>query len=153
MALSNDTEFRLDHAVTDDKISDEIAARVEVSSTPSNESEAQAILDLLDSSRNSAVAERLFTALAGDGDGAAGKELSRKINGMTAVLQAKANGDEITEENATGSLATNAAILLTDASGAGAGRNNDTVDLDVDPAAANPTDTILAFLSASLSEF
>jgi hypothetical protein len=99
--LSKDTEFRLDHAVTDDKIGDEIAARVEVSSTPADASAAQAILDLLDSSKNSDVSERLFTALAGDDNGAAGKELSKKINGMMAVLEAKANGDEIAATTAT----------------------------------------------------
>ncbi len=92
MALSTSTEFRLDHAVTDDQIGDEIAARVEVSSTPGDEAAAQAILDLLDSSKNASIAERLFTALAGDGNGASGKELAKKINGMVAVLEAKAAG-------------------------------------------------------------
>jgi len=94
MGLSKDTEFRLDHAVTDDKIGDEIAARVEATSTPATANDAQAILALLDSSRNDAVAERLFVGLAGDKNGAAGKEMSKKINGMIAVLEAKANGDE-----------------------------------------------------------
>ena len=92
--LSKDTEFRLDHAVTDEKIGDEISARL-ISSTPADAAEAQAILDILDVSKNKEISSRLFTALSGDGNGAAGKEIAQKINGMVAVLEAQANGDEV----------------------------------------------------------
>jgi hypothetical protein len=143
MALSQDTEFRIDHAVTDDKIGDEIAARIEVSSTPADDTEAQAILNLLNSSRNAAILERLFVALAGDNDGAAGKELAKKINGMVAVLQAKADGTEIAAVAATATLDLTTDIVLTSVA-AGAARNTNTVTLEVEAAAANPTDTVLA---------
>lgn len=123
--LSKDTEFRLDHAVADDKIGDEIAARVEVSSTPATANDAQAILDLLDDSRNAEVAERLVVALAGDGS--QGRELAKKINGMVAVLKAKANGDEI-------------AAVAASFTGQVAGMTTDvTIDADVAGAAGNIT--------------
>lgn len=91
--LSKDTAFRLDHAVTDDKVGDEIAARL-ISATPANQAQAIAVLAILDASdkMQASIAERLYTGLAGDNDGAAGKEMAKKINGMVAVLQAKANG-------------------------------------------------------------
>lgn len=143
MALSNDTEFRLDHAVTDEKIGEEIAARVEVSSTPADDTAAQAILDILDPAKNADIAERLFVALAGDGNGAAGRELAQKINGMIAVLQAKADGTEIAAVAAEATWATSAAITLTSVA-TGSARNGDTVTLEVEAAAANPTDTVLA---------
>jgi len=94
--LSQDAAYRLDHAVTDDKVGDEIAARL-ISSTPANPAAAQAILDILDSSdkMNASIAERLYNGLAGDAEGRAGRELSKKINGMVAVLQAKADGNEV----------------------------------------------------------
>jgi len=146
--LNRDTEFRLDHAVTDDKIGDEIAARVEVSSTPADDTEAQAILDLLDPSLNSAIEERLVGGLAGDDRGAAGRELAQKINGMVSVLQAKANGTEIAAEAAEAVLDLTADITLTSAA-AGASRNDETFTLEVEAPAANPTDTVLAVWSGT----
>lgn len=97
--LSKDTEFRLDHAVTDDKLGDEISARL-ISVTPADASAAQAVLDLLDETKNKAIEERLVIACAGDRQGAAGKELAKKINGMIAVLKAQANGDDVAAEAA-----------------------------------------------------
>ena len=78
--LSSSTEFRLDHMVTDDKIGDEISARL-ISTTPANAGAAQAVLDLLDISKKTqkSIEERLFTGLAGDGNWASGKEISKKI--------------------------------------------------------------------------
>jgi len=89
--LSKETELRLDHMVTDDKIGDEISARL-ISSTPASGPAAQAVLDLLDISDKTqkSIEERLFTGLAGDGNGANGKEISKKITKMVTVLQAKA---------------------------------------------------------------
>lgn len=143
MALSNDTEFRIDHAVTDEQVGAEIAARLEVSSTPADDTEAQAILDLLDPTKNSAIEERLIVALAGDGNGAAGREMAKKLNGMISVLQAKADGTEIAAVAATATLDLTTDIVLTSAA-AGAARNDETFTLEVEAAAANPTDTILA---------
>jgi hypothetical protein len=93
--LTKDTEFRLAHAVTDADVADEIAARLDVSVAPATEQDAQAILALLDQSRSKSIEERLIIALAGDDRGAAGRELAKKINGMIAVLKAKADGDEV----------------------------------------------------------
>lgn len=103
--LSRDTEYRLEHALTDQAIADEVAARVEVASTPATANDAQAILALLDATLDEAIAERLVVGLAGDGS--QGRELSAKITGMVAVLQAKANGDEIaaTAASFTGQVA------------------------------------------------
>lgn len=142
--LSNDTANRLDHAVTDTKVGDEIAARL-ISSTPANAGAAQAILDILDTSNkmNASIAERLFTALAGDNNGAAGKELAKKINGMVPVLRAKADGNEIPAVAATATLDLTADIILTSVA-AGAARNTNTFTLQVLAAAANPTNTVLA---------
>lgn len=92
--LTKDTLFRLEHAVTDEKIADEIAARL-ISETPATPAEAQDILDLLDQKKSKSIEERLVVALAGDRQGAAGKELAKKLNAMIDVLKAKANGDEI----------------------------------------------------------
>lgn len=179
MALSKDLEFRLDHAVTDDKIGDEIAARVEVTSTPATANAAQAILDILEESRNAAITERLTVGLAGDGS--QGRELAKKINGMVAVLKAKANGNEVNAVAAqfegqvagmatdvtidadvagaagnitlandyVASVAADAEIVLSGANvalasvAAGALRNGETFDLEVEAPAANPTDTVL----------
>ena len=87
MALSKDTEFRLDHAVTDDKIGDEIAARVEVSSSPATTAAADAVLALLDKSKDSDIEERMPIALAGDGK--EGREISKKLRLMIPVLEAR----------------------------------------------------------------
>jgi hypothetical protein len=94
--LSKDTLFRLEHAVTDSKVGDEIAARL-ISATPGSPSAAQAVLNILDpsSKMNAQIAERLFVGLAGDANGRAGKELAKKINGMVAVLKAQADGNEV----------------------------------------------------------
>ena len=85
--LSKDTEFRLDHAVTDERTGDEIAARVEVNSSPATTAAADAVLALLDKDLSASVAERLTVGLAGDGR--QGRELAKKINGMIAVLEAR----------------------------------------------------------------
>lgn len=85
--LSRDTEFRLEHAVTDRGLDDEIAARVEISSSPTNTAEADAILALLDKSQNEAISERMRVALAGDGS--QGDEISQKLNAIFAVLEAR----------------------------------------------------------------
>jgi len=87
MALSKDTEFRIDHAVTDDKVGDEIAARMEVSSSPATTAEADAILALLDKSQDAAIEERMTVALAGDGK--EGREISKKMRLMIPVLEAR----------------------------------------------------------------
>lgn len=99
--LSQDTANRLDHAVTDDKVGDEIAARL-ISATPADAAAAQAILDLLDKSEkmNKSIEERLYTGLAGDNNGAAGKELAKKINGMVAIIQAQADEADPAEAQA-----------------------------------------------------
>lgn len=85
--LSKDTEFRLDHAVTDEKTSDEIAARVEVSTSPTTTAEADAILALLDKSKDADITERMFVGLAGDGR--PGNEISKKLKAMFGVLEAR----------------------------------------------------------------
>lgn len=124
--LSKNTEYRLDHAVTDDKIGDEISARL-ISATPADAAEAQAVLDLLDERRNKAIEERLIVALAGDRQGAAGRELAKKINGMVAVLKAQADGDEV-------------AATAAQFQGQVAGMTTDvTIDADVPGAAGNIT--------------
>lgn len=102
--LALDTEFRLDHAVTDDKIGDEIAARVEVSSSPATTAQADAVLALLDKSFDAAIEERLFVALAGDGS--QGNEISKKLKLMIPVLEARSANvpaDIITAKAAMGS--------------------------------------------------
>ncbi len=131
--LSNDTANRLDHAVTDDKVGDEIAARL-ISETPADASEAQEVLDILDTSAkmNAAIAERLYTGLAGDAEGRAGREIARKINGMVAVLQAQADGDEV-----EGSPAVAATFV-----GAIAGVTGD-VDLEADTAGEDGNSIVL----------
>lgn len=151
--LSKDTAYRLDHAVTDDKVGDEIAARL-ISSTPANASEAQDILDILDTSKkmNDSIAERLFTALAGDANGRAGKELARKINGMVVVLQAKADGNEVAAQFAqfSGQVAGMTTNVTIDADVAGAAGNITLVadsikDIDTlisDWNLANPANTV-----------
>lgn len=124
--LSQDTSYRLDHAVTDDKVGDEIAARL-ISATPADSAAAQAVLDILDISAKmqKSIDERLFTALAGDANGRAGKELAKKINGMVAVLQAKADGSEIAAEAAQfqGQVAGMTTDVTIDADVAGAAGN------------------------------
>lgn len=147
--LSQDTAFRLDHAVTDDKVGDEIAARL-IDTTPANAAAAQAILDILDLSdkMEAQIAERLFVGLAGDANGRAGRELAQKINGMVSVLQAKANGNEIPAVAATASLNLTTDIILTSVA-VGAARNTNTFTLQVVAPAANPTDTVLAVFTGT----
>lgn len=141
--LSNDTAFRLDHAVTSEKVGDEIAARL-INTTPANASEAQDILDVLDLSAKmeADIAERLFVGLAGDANGRAGRELAQKINGMVDVLKAQANGDDVAAVAASATLNLTNDIVLTSVA-AGAARNTNTFTLQVLAAAANPTDTVL----------
>jgi hypothetical protein len=94
--ISQGTEFRLIQTVTSQKIGEEIATRLAVSTTPSTSDDAQDILDILDPRSNKSIEERLSEDLAGDGDGSAGTELARKINGMVRVLQAKAASISLT---------------------------------------------------------
>lgn len=142
--LSNSTSFRLEHAVTDPKVGDEIAARL-ISATPGSAGAAQAVLAILDSSAkmNASIAERLYDGLAGDAQGRAGRELAKKINGMIAVLKAKADGLEIPAAAAQAILSTTSPITLTSVA-TGAARNTNTFTVQVLPAAANPTNTVLA---------
>lgn len=149
--LSKDAAYRLDHMVTDDKVGDEIAARL-ISTTPADAGEAQAILDILDTSdkMQKAIAERLFTGLAGDNNGAAGKEIAKKINGMVAVIQAKADGNEIAAVAATATLNLTNDIVLTSVA-TGSARNTNTFTLQVLAPAANPTDTVLADFTGTAS--
>ena len=95
--LSKDTSHRLEHAVTDIKVGDEIAARL-ISVTPADPAAATAVLKILDAGdkMKTSISERLFTGLAGDANGKAGKEMAKKINGMVAVLQAKAASASLT---------------------------------------------------------
>lgn len=102
--LSKDTEFRLEHAVTDRGLDDEIAARVEISSSPLNTAQANAVLAIIDSSLNASIEERMRVALAGDGS--QGDEISAKLNGLIAVLEARsanAPADIIAAKAAMGS--------------------------------------------------
>ena len=89
--LKKDTESRLDHAMTDDKVGDQISARL-ISVTPANAGAAAAVLKLLDRSAKmkASIAERLIIGMAGDAAGKAGKEMAKKINGMVDVLAAQA---------------------------------------------------------------
>ena len=89
--LSEDTKFRLKHAVANKAIAEEIEARL-ISSTPANALAAQILLKTLNSTQDMAlqIERHLFQGLAGDANGAAGLELAKKINGMIAVVNAKA---------------------------------------------------------------
>lgn len=148
--LTKNAESRLDHAIAEDQLGDEVAARLVVDSTPADAAAATAILQLLDSKKNSEIAEWLTVGLAGDGDGESGKEISKKLNGMVSVLQAKANGTEIAAVAATATWNLTTDIILTSAA-AGADRNTDTVTLEVAAAAANPTNTILVDITGTAS--
>lgn len=151
--LSKDTEFRLDHAVTDDKVGDEISARL-ISTTPASPAAAQAVLDILDTSPKmvASIAERLFVGLAGDDNGAAGRELAKKINGMVDVLKAKADGLEVAATFAqfSGQVAGMTTDVTIDADVAGVGGNITLVadsikDIDTlisDWNTANPANTV-----------
>lgn len=130
--LSKDTLYRLEHAVTDEDLgkpigtADEIAARL-IDTTPADASAAQDLLDILDKSLNGRIEERLFVGLAGDGNGAAGREIAKKVNGMIAVLEAQADGDEV-------------AATAAQFQGQVAGMTTDiTIDADVAGAAGNIT--------------
>lgn len=150
--LSSNTSYRLDHAVTDEKVGDEIAARL-ISETPANAGEAQDILDILDTSSKmkNEIANRLYTALAGDADGRAGREIAQKINGMVVVLQAQADGNEVPHYGAFSGLVaglTTSVSIKADVAGA-AGNITLTADSikDVDTLisdwnGANPANTV-----------
>lgn len=148
--LTKFAEFRLDHAIAEDQLGDEVAARLVVDSTPGDAAAAQAILALLDDSKSSEITEWLTVGLAGDAEGESGRELSQKINGMIGVLQAKANGTEIAAQAAQAVLNLTADITLESAV-AGAARNGDTVTLEIEAAAANPTDTVLVDITGTAS--
>lgn len=92
--LSADTKLRLVHALTSQEVADEVERRLAVE-TPADATEAEESLALLDSALDSQIEERMKIALAGDADGAAGRELSKKIRLMIGVLRAVANGDEV----------------------------------------------------------
>ncbi len=120
--MMSDTKFRLAHAVTDTDVAEEISKRL-ISDTPADAEEAQDILDSLDLSDEmaQAIAERLTTALAGDKQGAAGKELAHKINAMVDVLKAKASASTeavAAEYTGTPAGASTAITLIADVAGA-----------------------------------
>lgn len=121
--LSENTAYVLEVAIANAKLADEIAARL-IDAAPADASAAQAILDILDSSLNKQIEEYLIVALASR---SSGRELSSKINGLIAVLEAQANGDEI-------------AATAAQFQGQVAGMTTDvTIDADVAGAAGNIT--------------
>lgn len=89
--ISKNTAYVLEVALANDKVADEIAARL-ISAAPVDANEAQTILDVLDLNMNKKIEEYLIVAMASR---VAGKELAKKINGLTAVLQAQADGEEV----------------------------------------------------------
>lgn len=142
MSLSNDTKYRLGHAVTDFSVADDIAARL-ITEAPADAGEAQDMLDLIDQSKNAAIQERLFTALAGDGS--QGKEISDKLVAMVAVLQAVADGEEVSGTPAvaatfTGQVAGMTTDVTIEADTAGEDGNLITLSFD----GSDDIDTVLA---------
>lgn len=85
-----ETQFRLEHALTSSQAADEMTLRLMVGTTPTTPAQAAEILALLDPTKDALLSERLFVGLAGDGNGAAGREMAQKMTGMIAVLQARA---------------------------------------------------------------
>jgi len=148
--ISDNTLFRLEHAVTDKALAQEISARLGTGA-PADASEAQEALDLLSEAKNASLLERMVTALAGDGRGAAGRELAGKLNGMIDVLKAQADGDEVPAEAATATLATSAPITLTSAA-TGSARNGDTLTLQVLAADANTDDEIVVDVTGTADD-
>jgi hypothetical protein len=151
--ISNDTLKRLIHAVTDSSVGNEIANRLAVV-TPADAAAAQVALNSLNLSAKmkSEIEIRLFHALAGDDNGAAGKELAYKLINMIYVLQAQADGYEITNEAAEAILNLTADITLTNIAPSEIeeeDRNDATFTLQVLAAAANPTNTVLATFSGT----
>lgn len=142
--LSPNTKLRLVHAVTSQAVADQIEKILAVNTTPADVAAANALAFRLKSVMNDEVQQRLFNALAGDGNGKAGKELSRKVNGAKNVLSAFGDGNESEQANATATFATTTPIILTDAPGLGndgAARNGNTITLNVNPPA--PSGVIL----------
>lgn len=129
--LSNDTKYRLGHAVTDFAIGEQIAARL-VESAPANASEAQDLLKAIDEAKNKDIEERLFTALAGDGS--QGLALADRLEKMVDVLKAVADGDEVTGTPAVAASFT----------GQVAGMTTD-VTIDADVAGEDGNDVVLQF--------
>lgn len=143
--LSPNTKIRLVHAVASQAVADQIENTLKTSSTPATPEEAQAILAKLNKVMNSEVKERLFSALAGDGNGRAGKELSRKVVGAKNVLQAFENGNETEAALATATLATTTPIIFTDVDGLGldgAAKNGSVINTIVNPPSSNAGDQV-----------
>ena len=122
--LSDSTKLRLVHAVTDQRTADEIEARITVDSTPSTEQEGQDLLATLDERRDAAIRERLPIALAGDAQGAGGRELAQKVTSMLQVVKALADGADVEAvaaefEGQVGGMATDVTITADEAGEAG----------------------------------
>lgn len=121
--LSKNTAYVLEVALSNEKVADEIAARL-INAVPANAAAAQAILDILDKKLNKQLEEYLIVALA---HRPSGKEIAQKINGLVAVLEAQADGNEV-------------AAVAAQFQGQVAGMTTDvTIDADVAGAAGNIT--------------
>jgi hypothetical protein len=92
--LSQETKLRLSHAVTDAGIADEIEKRL-ITATPALPADSQVILDSLDLRASESIENRLASGLAGDRQGAAGREIAEKLAAIVAVLAAHADGEEV----------------------------------------------------------
>lgn len=126
--LSQDTKYRLGTMLTDYSLADQVEARL-ISDTPADASEAQAVLDTMDSSKamKDTIAQRMYFDMAGSG--AEGREIARKLNGMVEVLKAQVNA---------------AAAIAATFSGQVAGMTTD-VDLEADTAGSAGNDILLEF--------
>ena len=80
--LSENTAYILEVALANEKIADEVAARL-ISTAPADAAAAQAILDILDLGYNEKIEEYLTIALT---NRAAGKEISQKISADYAYV-------------------------------------------------------------------
>jgi len=90
--LSRFTETRIEHALVDHRLSEELIARLEVSKAPQTAEQAKAILSILEPSKNKALENQLVYLVGPDGH----KDVVKKVNGMVEVLEAKANGEDLT---------------------------------------------------------
>lgn len=94
--LTQDTKFRLVHAVTDQKIADEIEKRITIPAAYTQQG-FQDKLATLDRSLDAAIRERLVGALAGDDRGAAGRQIADQIDAIVTLAEALADGAEVPE--------------------------------------------------------
>lgn len=121
--LSQNTAYVLEVAISNAKLADEIAARL-IASAPVDAAAAQAVLDILDKNLNKQIEEYLIVSLA---HRPSGKEIAKKVNGLIAVLEAQANGDDV-------------AAVAAQFQGQVAGMTTDvTIDADVAGVAGNIT--------------